>query len=151
MKARASWQRSLAIVPGVAVGALPACPLCWPVYAGAMSSLGLGFLLNTAYLLPLTAISLLVALAGLGYRAETRRGYGPLLAGVLATGILLVGKFSFDSDPAMYLGVVTLIAAAVWNAWPRRDFDQQGATCGCAKAGHLAPSPNPKEQGVRDG
>ena len=139
MKPRPSWRGSVAIIPGVVVGALPACPLCWPVYAGAMSSVGLGFLLKTTYLLPLTAISLLVALAGLGYRSETRRGYGPLLAGVLGAGILLVGKFSFDSDPSMYLGVATLITAAVWNAWPRRGSDQQGATCDCAEAGQLAP------------
>ena len=54
MKILAAGRRSLAVVPGVAVGALPACPLCWPIYAGVMSSVGLGFLLETTYLLPLT-------------------------------------------------------------------------------------------------
>lgn len=134
-----TWQRSLAVVPSVAVGSLPACPMCWPVYAGLMSSVGLGFLLDAAYLIPLTTASLLVALAGLGYRAKVRRGYGPLFAGAIAASLLLVGKLSFDSDPAMYLGVAILIAAATWNAWPKRGSTQQGTACGCVEPGRLAP------------
>ncbi len=55
MRLMSSRQRSLAIVPGVAVGVVPSCPLCWPIYAGLMSFVGLGFLLETKYLLPLSA------------------------------------------------------------------------------------------------
>jgi|GEM_PF-2330127 len=29
------------------------CPACWPAYAGVLSALGLGFLLESAYLLPM--------------------------------------------------------------------------------------------------
>lgn len=130
---RASWGRALAVVPGAAVGTLPACPLCWPVYAGLVSSAGLGFLLDVAYLLPLTVVALLVALVGLGYRAGSRRGYGPLLGGAVAAGLLLAGKFAFDSDSAMALGVAMLMVAAVWNAWPQRHTDRQDTACNCAE------------------
>lgn len=44
----ASWWRSIGPVPGALVAPLPkaACPLCVAAYAGAVSSLGLGFLLT---------------------------------------------------------------------------------------------------------
>lgn len=147
MKPRAAWERSLAVVPSVAIGSLPACPMCWPAYAGLVSSVGLGVVLNTKFLLPLTALSLLVALAGLGYRAQARRGYGPLVAGAVAASLLLVGKFSFDSDPAIYLGVVGLIAAALWNAWPQSGSDEQGTNHGCFEAGRgRTRRPNRKKE-----
>ena len=67
-----------------------ACPVCWPAYAGLLSSLGLGFLISTTYLLPLTAIFLIFALGTLAFRATSCGRYGPfLLSLVAATGILL--------------------------------------------------------------
>jgi hypothetical protein len=33
---------------------------------------------------------------------------------------ILLGKFYFDSAPATYAGVGLMIAASVWNTWPRR-------------------------------
>ena len=55
------------------------CPLCWPLYAGIVSSVGLGFLIGTAYLLPITSAFLMLTLAVLGFLARQRRGYGPLV------------------------------------------------------------------------
>jgi len=76
-----TWKQGLLAIPGIGVSLLPkvACPLCWPAYAGLLSSVGLGFLLSATYLLPLTAGFLLIALAALAYRARQRRGYGPLV------------------------------------------------------------------------
>jgi len=50
------WKESLVTIPGVGVSLLPklACPLCWPAYAGLLTSLGLGFLISAKYLLPVT-------------------------------------------------------------------------------------------------
>lgn len=116
------WRSSLATVPGIALAFVPqfACPACWPVYAGLLSSAGLGFLLDTAYLFPLTAAFLALAVGALGFRARTRRGFGPFAVGLAATAIVLVEKFSFDSAPAMYGGIGLLVAASLWNAWPKR-------------------------------
>lgn len=94
--------------------------MCWPAYAGLLSSVGLGFLISAEYLLPLTAAFLLVAVAALGFRARTRRGYGPMLIGVVAAAAVLSGKFSLESDAVMYGGIALLVAASVWNSWPRR-------------------------------
>jgi hypothetical protein len=109
------------MVPAILFAALPnlACPGCWPAYAGSLSAFGLGFLVRSEYLLPLTAAFLAIALAGLWYRAETRRGYPPLCLGVLGAAALLIGKFWIQSGPLFFAGLLTLIGASVWNAWPQ--------------------------------
>jgi hypothetical protein len=114
------WKGSLAVMPGVGVSLLPKlmCPMCWPAYAGLVSALGLGFLISTKYLLPLTVAFLATTAAALGFRASQRHGYGPLWLGLLAATVILMGKFYFDVPQAAYIGVGLLIAASVWNSWP---------------------------------
>jgi hypothetical protein len=76
--------------------------------------------MQTDYLLPLTVFSLLLAVGALGYRANQRRGYGPLILGIVAAVGLVVGKFVLDSNEAVYGAIAALVGASVWNAWPRR-------------------------------
>ena len=120
-RGRARWRSSLAVLPAIGAALLPkvACPECWPAYGGLLSALGLGFLLDAAWLLPLTAAFLVVALGALAFRARTRHGYLPLCLGGAAAAIVLVGKFAFDSEAAMYAGIGLLVAASIWNSWPR--------------------------------
>lgn len=112
----------LAIVPAVGVSLLPklACPACWPAYAGLLSAVGLGFLTDTAYLLPLTVVFLIVAVGALGFPAGRRRGYAPFALGMLAALVVLIGKFVFESDPVMYGGIGLMVGASFWNSWLRR-------------------------------
>lgn len=129
---------SVAVLPGLAAAALPkvTCPLCWPAYAGVLSALGLGFLLETAWLLPISAAAVGVAVGSLGWRAGRRRGFGPFWLGLVAAAVLMVAKFGFDSQPAMYAGAAVLFGAAIWNAWPKK----RTASCGaCATAGNANP------------
>jgi hypothetical protein len=91
-----------------------------PAYAGLISSVGLGFLMKTAYLLPVLLASLGVAVAALGFRARRRHGYGPLMVGVLAAALIVLGRFVLESDWVVYGGVAALAAASLWNAWPVR-------------------------------
>ena len=99
-----TWKQGLLALPGVGASLLPnlACPLCWPAYAGLLSSVGLGFLISAAYLLPLTAVLLILALAAMAFRANSRHGYGPFLLGLLAATAVLLGKFRWESSPTMY-------------------------------------------------
>jgi hypothetical protein len=85
-----------------------------------LSALGLSFLLDTAYLFPLTAVLLAVALGALGLGARKRKGYGPFVLGLAASTVVLAGKFAFESDTAMYCGLAILVGASIWNAWPVR-------------------------------
>jgi len=121
-RSSSGWRSSLATVPGIAFAFLPklACPACWPAYAALLSSVGLGFLLDTAYLFPLMAVFLVVVVGALTFRARTRRGYGPFGVGLAAAIVVLIGKFIFDSSAAMYGGIGLLVAASVWNALPVR-------------------------------
>lgn len=127
---RGGWPRSFAALPAIGAAALPklTCPACWPAYSGILSSMGVNFVNYTPYLFPLTAAFLLLSLIALGWRAPQRLGYGPLWIGFAASVVLLAGKFAFDSDIAMYAGMAILVAASLWNAWPR-SRQQAGGNC----------------------
>ena len=114
-----TFKHNLLTIPGIGVSLLPklACPLCWPAYAGLLSSLGLGFLISTKYLLPLTGAFLVLAVGALGFSAKHRHGYGPLLLGIVSAVSLLIGKFAWESKPTIYAAVGLLVIASVWNAW----------------------------------
>ncbi len=116
----ASRMQLAGLLPAVGAALLPklTCPVCWPAYAALLSALGVGFIDYTPYLLPLTLLFLIVTIAILAWRP--RRGYAPLALGLTASAMLLVGKFSFDSDTTVYTGVALLVAASVWNAWPQK-------------------------------
>jgi mercuric ion transport protein len=131
-----SWKQTILVLPGIGVSLLPklVCPACWPAYAGLLSSLGLGFLISTAYLLPLTIAFLALALAALVLRATKRRGYRPFLLGIAGVAGVLLGKFVWESNYALYGAVGVLVAASLWNTWPRHSH--QGAMCpGCEPKG----------------
>ena len=102
------------------VAALPAltCAACWPLYAGLLSALGLGFIDYTPFLLPLTASMLVVATVPLAWKVRQRWGYGPLLFGVVGAALILVGKFRMDEQPVYYAGIAVPLAASIWNLWP---------------------------------
>jgi hypothetical protein len=108
-------------LPGIGLAMLPklACPACWPAYAGLLSSLGVGFLVDVRYLLPLTAAFLVVAVGALAWRAGRRRGYGPALLGFAAGAVLLVGKFWLEIEAFTWIGVSMLVGASLWNSWPK--------------------------------
>ena len=125
------WKRCLLALPGVGISLLPklACPLCWPAYAGLLSSVGLGFLISGAYLLPLTVGFLVIALGAMAFKANSRHGYHPFLLGLLAAAAVLLGKFRWESNPTMYGAVGLLVIASLWNAWPTRRESSQADTC----------------------
>lgn len=129
-------KRNLLVLPGILLSVLPigGCPSCWPVYAGILSALGLGFLLSSRYLLPLTALFLLIALFTLGFRARTRRGYGPFAAGLIAAALIFGGKFSLKINALAYFGVALLISSSLWNSWPRKTVAARCTKCAPSNA-----------------
>ncbi len=125
------WRTNAAMAPAIGMSLLPkvACPACWPAYAGFLTSVGLGFLTDTSYLLPLTGVFLVVAVGALAFRAKRRRGYWPFIIGSVSSAVVLIGKFNFDSEAAMYLGLAALVAASVWNSWPMAATRTVCTTC----------------------
>jgi hypothetical protein len=81
------------------------------------------------FLLPISAVLLVAAISALAWRADSRRGYGPLGLGAAAAAAALAGRFAVDSTTTVYTGVVVLFAAGLWNAWPRRAIEPSCSGC----------------------
>ncbi len=115
-------KRILTALQGIGAALLPnaTCPACWPVYAGILSSLGLGFLMTGSYFYLFIGILLSISLFSLAYKAKTRRGYLPFLTGLLSAVIIIGGKYYVLSDYLFYFGAVLLIIASIWNNIPVR-------------------------------
>lgn len=128
---RRTWRGAAGVLPGLGVALLPkvACPLCWPAYAAVLSALGLSFLMEDKWLLPISALLLLVAVSSLGWRARRRRGYRPFAVGMFAAVVILVSKFALEAAALTYVGIGTLFAAALWNAWPVRNRARACTSC----------------------
>jgi len=99
-----------------------------------MSSMGLGFLLKTTWLLPLTLITLAFVLMSLAFRAKARSGYGPFILGLLGSIALLGGYFVFTSGTAISVwgidgGAALMVVASIWNGWPRKRNDIKTNEC----------------------
>ena len=128
---KAQTRRGAAILtlPGIGALLLPigACPACWPAYAGLLASLGLGFLLDASYLLPVALTLLVLALLPLVESAWSGSEYRPLALAVLGVGLALAGKFAFSADLLLYLGIASLVGASLWNSW--REKRAAGGAC----------------------
>ena len=96
------------------------CPACWPAYAGAVSSLGLGFTLSAEFLVPVAALLLVLSLLALGYGARDRRGYRAFVLGVVGALGVLGGKLLLASELLSYVALAAIVAAGFWNSWPAR-------------------------------
>src|SRR5260370_22848839 len=119
INARKPRKLGLLTIPGVAVSLLPilACSLCWPAYAALISSVGLGFLASSTYLLPLTGALLAVAVVGLGLQIKSK-GFGPFVMGLVAVATILPGKFFIGSNLMTYTGLSRLVTASTWPLAP---------------------------------
>lgn len=113
---RRSWLPALSALPAAIVSLLPAafCPACYPALAGLFGAIGLGAFAERL-LAPLTAMLLLIALAGLAYQGRRGGGYRPLAAGALGAAAMYAGQFLIGSSPLKIAGIVLLIAASFWN------------------------------------
>lgn len=122
MKPPAVSRAVAAVLSGTGAWIIPAgmCPACWPAYAGVVSSLGLGFTLSAEFLVPIAVLLLAVSIFTLGYRAERRRGFGPLGLGVVGGLGVLAAKLWFSSEGLSYAGLGAIVLAGFWNSWPAR-------------------------------
>lgn len=139
---RSGWG-FLASLPGAGAALLPvgACPACLPAYAGILGSLGLGFVLDATYLLPVAIAFLGLALFALGFRAGSRQGYGPAILGGVAVCFILVFKFGYAFDPLVYAGIFALVIASLWNAWPKKKIEA-GSCSKCVQQGPVIGTKN---------
>lgn len=114
--------RALLALPGAVLPLLPAvtCPFCLSAYAGVVSTLGLGFLVNERVLLPLIAFFLGVSVSTVGWTTRSHRKKGPIAASIAGATLVVGGRIAFDVPVAVYLGVAMLLAGSGWNLWLKR-------------------------------
>jgi len=101
------------VAGSLALAVAPKCPLCVLAYLGVAGVAGSVY---STWLAPLTGLWLGTTVAAMAWRARGRYG-AVLLAGAGAIAIA-AGKFTFSSRALVCGGIATLLAAAVWRAWP---------------------------------
>ena len=124
-----SLLRILAAIPAVLVALLShfiACPACWPLVGGLISTLGFTSLIETRLMLPLFVGCLLLALAPLGFLA--RNHLAPFILGLIALVVILIGKFVLAATGVIIAGIAILVGAYFWSYRARR-LAAAGAYC----------------------
>ncbi len=137
---RSRWAVLAAALPGVGVALLPkvVCPFCWPAYAAILSALGLSFLMERTYLLPLTLGALALVLGVLAWGARRSGRWWPLGLGTAGAALVLAFKFLWDVPAATYAGAALLFAACV--AHTLRPRARVRACPSCPPDGGRAPA-----------
>ena len=95
------------------------CPVCVATSGTVLSSVGLGFLATDQVIRWVLPAVLLAGLAGLLLATRAHRRWWVLGAGVTGALVLYVGWW-LASSPALYGGMVLLVAASAINFWARR-------------------------------
>lgn len=119
---RRGWLQAAASVPAAVLPLLPSftCPACIAAYAGVLSALGLGFILNEAVLAPLIAAVLVLSVASVGWSTRSHRQPGPIGATLIGALLIAAGRLLWDVPLALYGGVAILLAGSLWNLWLKR-------------------------------
>ena len=105
------------VVPAAVLPLLPSatCPVCLAAYAGVLSSLGLGFLLNDQVQRPLILVFLGITIASVAWAAKQYRRFSPFLLVLSGSVAIVAARIVWNVSWVVYLGVAFLIAGAVWN------------------------------------
>jgi len=119
---RWSWMRTMASLPATILPLLPSatCPACVAAYAGVLSTLGLGVLLTERALAPLIVGFLFLGFVSVAWATKSHGRYGPLLATVLGSLAVALGRLVWRLPPVLYVGVALLLGATLWNLWLKR-------------------------------
>lgn len=110
----------IAALPAISIAFLPkvVCPICWPVYAGILSALGLGFLIEGRNLLILSIMFLGLAAAIFAARGKRRRNFIPFWTAMAGIFLLLPAKFLWNNQYMFYAGVMLLTTAVILDLLP---------------------------------
>ncbi|MCI0694836.1 MerC domain-containing protein [candidate division KSB1 bacterium] len=117
----------MALLPGAVLSLLPSmtCPFCIAAYAGMFSAIGLGFLVNERVLAPLIGIFLFVGVASVAWSTRSHRRPEPLIATIAGSAAVVAGRLIWNEPAVLYVGIVFLIGASLWNLWLKRPRSQQ--------------------------
>lgn len=114
----------IAALPAIGIAFLPkaVCPICWPVYAGILSALGLGFLIEGRNLLIFSVMFLGLATAIFAVRGKRRRNFIPFWTALAGVFLLIPAKFFWNNQYMFYAGVMLLTTAVILDLLPWNKF-----------------------------
>jgi hypothetical protein len=116
------------VISSALLALAPKCPICFLAYFGVFGITTATASAYRAWLPPITAIWLTLTLATLAFPSKWRRS-GPLLLGFGAALIVMSGKFIWENQTLVGIGIVALLAAIGWRTWLMR----ASATDDCAQ------------------
>ena len=141
------WRKVLSLAAPLLVAVIPKCPVCLAAHASIAGAIGVGEVAARTWVPYAAALSLILALALLGYGAQSRRGRGPLMLGLVAAALIAIELFHEHPPTALHghapvapephaqlvtwIGVALLVAASLWNAWPKRERAMGAVGGGC--------------------
>lgn len=116
------WLRTLVALPAAILPLLPSvsCPICLAAYAGVLSALGVGFLLDDRVQRPLILLFLCITLGSVGWLARKHRTTGPFLVTLHGSIAIVAARLVWNIPLIAYVGTTCLIAGAIWNIKLRR-------------------------------
>ncbi len=116
-RGRRAWLRAVIAAPAAVLPLLPSfsCPVCLAAYAGVLSSLGLGFVLNESVLRPLIVLFLGIAVGSVAWGTRRHRKRGPVVAAAAGALSIIAGRIVWSVPLAVYGGVICVVLAAIWN------------------------------------
>ena len=123
-----------AALPAIIFALLPKlfCPICWPLYTGLLGSVGINFINYTPYLFPLLTIFLMLVVSGLILGARHNKKYEPVFLGGLSSLLLLIGKFLFEIELFVYMGITGILLSVIWQSRIRMS-GSRGSCSACVK------------------
>lgn len=123
---------TLLLLPSLALALAPKCPACLLAYVGVVGSMSASSVYS-AWLAPVTAVSLALAVSGLAVQAWTVRRLGPVLLALLAVFgavSIFAGRFTLHQKSFVYAGMAALAAAALRSsAWHARHAREACERC----------------------
>lgn len=105
------------VISSAALALAPKCPFCFLAYFGVFGVATASGVAYREWLPHLTAIWLAVTVGVLALRSGGQRRYGPALLGIFAGVAIFAGKFMFNEQTLVHVGIAALLAAAVWRVW----------------------------------
>jgi mercuric ion transport protein len=98
------------------------CCVGTPGLVAFLSAIGAGFLINDAILLPLLIVFLAASIVGLYFSFKRHENRWPLLLGGVSVFFILFFAYGMFIRPLVYLGLIGLVGASIWNAFLKRRY-----------------------------
>ncbi len=118
-------------IPAIIIAALPKCPFCLLAYFGIVGTVAVDPLLYRNRLLPLIYALSCAPVAMLVYRARRQRGLAPFFVTLVAVIVIFISKFCFDYQLLVYICMLVMLSASIWNSWPKKKETSAKLTCHC--------------------